>query len=69
MSANSVSPPSGGTMPGVEERAGIGDDLVLAVGVEPHAGAAQAQRLAVLLGIADDPDFGMVGQVELATAP
>jgi len=33
--------------------------------VKPHAGAAQAERLAVRLGIADDPDLGMVGQIEL----
>jgi hypothetical protein len=32
--------------------------------VKAHAGAAQPERLAVFLGIADNPDLGLVRQIE-----
>jgi hypothetical protein len=51
--------------PAVEERAGIGHRLVLAIGMETHPGAPQAERPAVLDGIADDPHLGVHRMVEL----
>jgi hypothetical protein len=49
----------------VQKAAGIGDCFVLAVGVKAHPGAAQADRLAVRFGIANDPNLRQAGQVEV----
>src|SRR5438034_9834425 len=49
----------------MEERAGVRDRLVLAVGVPAPAGALHAERSAAFLDVRDDEDLGMAGEVVL----
>ena len=49
----------------IEKGAGVRHRLVFAVGMKPHAGAAQAELFSVLLRVPDDEDLGMRFEVEL----